>query len=112
MKQYVLGWISVLNTIKHIDMKDYFAEFLDGVFKMLGDNNKDIQRSAENILGEFLHQIITDNNNNKPLKDSKKKDYSVIFKIVVEYCNAKGTKIQNNTEFSCRSCLCSSCRLV
>ena len=78
-----MGWISVLNTVKHINMKDYFSEFLDGVFIMLGDNNKDIQRSADNTLGEFLSQIISFQNN-------KLINYSVIFKIIVPYCSSKG----------------------
>ena len=52
-----IGWITVLNNIPDIAMLDYLPEFLDGLFNMLSDGNREIRQAADNALGDFLKQI-------------------------------------------------------
>ena len=57
IRQLIVGWIVVLNAVPDINMLDYLPEFLDGLFNMLSDNNREIQLSANNALSDFLREI-------------------------------------------------------
>jgi vacuole morphology and inheritance protein 14 len=57
IRQLVVGWILVLNAVPDIRMLDYLPEFLDGLFQMLSDVNKEIQQAADNALQDFLREI-------------------------------------------------------
>tara|TARA_R110002050_G_scaffold261848_1_gene402061 strand:- start:161 stop:532 length:372 start_codon:yes stop_codon:yes gene_type:complete len=35
VRQFLLGWISVLNSVPNIDLVNYLPHFLDGLFNML-----------------------------------------------------------------------------
>ena len=47
----------MLNAVPDIRMLDYLPEFLDGLFQMLSDVNKEIQQAADNALQDFLREI-------------------------------------------------------
>lgn len=57
IRQLLIGWITVLNAVPDIDMLDYLPEFLDGLFCMLSDSNKEIKQNADNLLNDFLNEI-------------------------------------------------------
>ncbi|ELR18739.1 uncharacterized protein ACA1_040440 [Acanthamoeba castellanii str. Neff] len=40
-----------------LELLEYLPEFLDGLFKMLSDNEQDIRTQADNVLAEFLKEI-------------------------------------------------------
>lgn len=57
IRQLLVSWIAVLDTVPDIAMLDYLPEFLEGLFNMLSDPNKEIRQSADNTLQEFLNEI-------------------------------------------------------
>ncbi|KAL6058534.1 PtdIns(3,5)P(2) sythesis regulation factor [Balamuthia mandrillaris] len=59
VRQFLLSWITVLDSVPDIEMLDYLPDFLEGLFKMLSDPSQDIRREADNVLGEFLKEIQT-----------------------------------------------------
>lgn len=57
IRQLLVGWISVLDSVPSIDMLDYAPEFLGGLFDMLADANKDIRQQAYAALNELRREI-------------------------------------------------------
>lgn len=57
IRQLLVGWITVLDSVPDIDMLEYLPEFLGGLFDMLSDKNKDIKQLAFRALGELLGEI-------------------------------------------------------
>jgi vacuole morphology and inheritance protein 14 len=47
----------VLDSVPDIDLLQYLPRFVDGIFNMLKDSNKDIKQEAETCLAEFLREI-------------------------------------------------------
>ncbi|XP_034047007.1 protein VAC14 homolog [Thalassophryne amazonica] len=56
-RQFIISWILVLESVPDINLLDYLPEFLDGLFQILGDNSKEIRRTCDVVLGEFLKEI-------------------------------------------------------
>lgn len=54
---FIISWIHVLECVPDIHLLDYLPEILDGLFQILGDNSKEIRRTCEVVLGEFLKEI-------------------------------------------------------
>jgi vacuole morphology and inheritance protein 14 len=57
IRQLLVGWITVLNAVPGINLVDYVPDFLDGLFNMLSDGNREIRQAAENVLADFLKEI-------------------------------------------------------
>lgn len=57
VRQLVVGWITVLDSVPDIDMLEYLPEFLEGLLNMLADNLKDIKQQVSTALDEFLREI-------------------------------------------------------
>lgn len=57
IRQLLVSWVSVLNQVPDINMLDYLPDFMDGLFNMLGDGNKEIKQSADKALSDFLKEI-------------------------------------------------------
>jgi vacuole morphology and inheritance protein 14 len=57
VRSFLIGWITVLDSVPDIELLEYLPEFLDGLFKMLSDNELDIRTQADNLLAEFLKEI-------------------------------------------------------
>ena len=47
----------VLDSVPDIDLLQFLPKFVDGIFNMLKDTNKDIRQEAESCLAEFLREI-------------------------------------------------------
>ncbi|XP_063053232.1 protein VAC14 homolog [Engraulis encrasicolus] len=56
-RQFIISWILVLESVPDINLIDYLPEILDGLFQILGDSSKEIRRTCEVVLGEFLKEI-------------------------------------------------------
>lgn len=56
-KQFVVSWITVLDSVPDINMVCFLPEILDGLFQILGDPNQEIKKMCEAALGEFLKSI-------------------------------------------------------
>ncbi|XP_055551770.1 protein VAC14 homolog [Wyeomyia smithii] len=59
-RQFIISWISVLNSVPEINMVVYLPEILLGLFQMLEDNMLEIQRMCETLLAQFLKTIQAD----------------------------------------------------
>lgn len=47
----------MLDAVPDINMLDYLPDFLEGLFNMLSDGNREIKAAADNALLEFLREI-------------------------------------------------------
>lgn len=59
-RQFVISWISVLNTEPGLDLIVYLPEILDGLFRILDDPNLEVKKMCETTIGEFLRGIKSD----------------------------------------------------
>lgn len=79
IRQLLVGWITVLDSVPDIDMLDWLPEFLDGLFNMLSDGNREIRQAADSALAEFLREI----------KQTDDVDFGRMVDILVGQCNSK-----------------------
>ncbi|EFA83986.1 hypothetical protein PPL_03059 [Heterostelium album PN500] len=77
-RQFIVGWIIVLDSVPNIDMLLHLPKFLDGLFKMLRDQNKEIRVDADKSLSEFLRELQT----------AEDVDYENMVKIIVPHCGS------------------------
>eukprot|EP00005_Dracoamoeba_jomungandri_P010628 CAMPEP_0174267894 /NCGR_PEP_ID=MMETSP0439-20130205/35262_1 /TAXON_ID=0 /ORGANISM="Stereomyxa ramosa, Strain Chinc5" /LENGTH=723 /DNA_ID=CAMNT_0015355669 /DNA_START=67 /DNA_END=2238 /DNA_ORIENTATION=+ len=57
VRQFLISWVTVLDSVPDIELLDFLPEFLDGLFRMLSDQTAEIRREANNVLSEFLSEI-------------------------------------------------------
>jgi len=57
IRQLLVGWIIVLDTVPDTHLIDYLPEFLEGLMNMLSDSNKEIKHAADSCLNEFLRAL-------------------------------------------------------
>ncbi|XP_051149030.1 protein VAC14 homolog [Andrographis paniculata] len=74
VRQFLVGWITVLDSVPDIDMLGFLPDFLDGLFNMLSDSNHEIRQQADSALSEFLQEI----------KNSPSVDYGRMAEILVQ----------------------------
>ncbi|XP_068192438.1 protein VAC14 homolog [Antennarius striatus] len=87
-RQFIISWIHVLESVPDINLLDYLPEILDGLFQILGDNSKEIRRTCEVVLAEFLKEI-------KKTPSSVK--FAEMANILVIHCQvADETKLTND----------------
>jgi len=79
IRQLLIGWLTLLDSVPDISMLDYLPDFLDGLFNMLGDNNREIRQAADSALSEFL----------KELASSTVVEFGPIVSILVLQCQSK-----------------------
>ncbi|KHN26179.1 Protein VAC14 like [Glycine soja] len=72
--QFLVGWITVLDSVPDIDMLGFLPDFLDGLFNMLSDSSHEIRQQADSALSEFLQEI----------KNSPSVDYGRMAEILVQ----------------------------
>ncbi|KAH7652853.1 Vacuole morphology and inheritance protein 14 [Dioscorea alata] len=73
VRQFLVGWITVLDSVPEIDMLGFLPDFLDGLFNMLSDSSHEIRQQADTALSEFLQEI----------KNSPNVDYGRMAEILV-----------------------------
>ena len=79
IRQLLIGWITILDSVPDIDMIDYLPEFLDGLFNMLSDSNREIRQAADSALSEFLREV----------RESAVVEFGPIISILVTQCHSK-----------------------
>lgn len=57
IRQLLVGWITVLDSVPDICMIDYLPNFLDGLFNMLSDSNREIRQAADSALSDFVKEV-------------------------------------------------------
>jgi vacuole morphology and inheritance protein 14 len=60
-------------------MIDYLPDFLDGLFNMLSDSNREIRQAADSALSDFLREV----------RLSKVLEFGPMVSILVSQCNSK-----------------------
>ena len=53
----IAQWIQHLDSVPDIEMLDFLPEFLEGLFNMLPDENREIRTCADSLLAEFMAEI-------------------------------------------------------
>lgn len=79
IRQLLVGWITVLDSVPDINMIDWLPDFLDGLFNMLSDSNREIRQAADSALTDFLREV----------KESSVVEYGPMVAILVTQCNSK-----------------------
>lgn len=79
IRQLIVGWVTLLDSVPDISMLDYLPDFLDGLFNMLSDSNREIRQAADSALSEFL----------KELTSSTVMEFGPIVSILVLQCQSK-----------------------
>ncbi|XP_078429485.1 ARM repeat superfamily protein [Wolffia australiana] len=74
VRQFLVGWITVLDSAPDIDMLGFLPDLLDGLFNMLSDSGREIRQQADSALSEFLQEI----------KNSPNVDYGSMAEILVQ----------------------------
>ncbi|BBN11519.1 vacuole morphology and inheritance protein 14 [Marchantia polymorpha subsp. ruderalis] len=74
VRQFLVGWITVLDSVPEIDMLGFLPDFLDGLFNMLSDPSHEIRQQADQALHEFLQEI----------KNAPSVDYGRMAEILVQ----------------------------
>ena len=57
-RQFLVSWISLLDSVPDSQMVQHLPEFLDPLFNILDDPCPEISTLCDNLLGEFLSHII------------------------------------------------------
>lgn len=56
-RQFLISWMTVLDSVPEIDMLMHLPDLLDGLMNMLSDPNKEIRVSASKAMMEFLVEV-------------------------------------------------------
>uniref|UniRef100_A0A7S3Q0X9 Vacuolar protein 14 C-terminal Fig4-binding domain-containing protein n=1 Tax=Chaetoceros debilis TaxID=122233 RepID=A0A7S3Q0X9_9STRA len=79
IRQLLVGWLTVLDSIPDVSMTDYLPYFLDGLFNMLSDSNLEIRQAADSALSEFLREV----------RESAVVEFDNMISILVFQCHSK-----------------------
>ena len=79
IRQLLVGWITVLDSIPDVSMIDYLPDFLDGLLNMLSDSNREIRQAADSALSDFLREVSV----------STVVEFGPIVSILVNQCHSK-----------------------
>ncbi|XP_074645513.1 protein VAC14 homolog [Tubulanus polymorphus] len=80
-RQFIVSWVAVLDAVPNMNMVVFLPEILDGLFYILGDQNIEIRRMCEALLGEFLQGI---------RRNPQNVDYSAMVNILIAHCQSGG----------------------
>ncbi|POR36882.1 Protein VAC14 [Tolypocladium paradoxum] len=56
-RQFLVGWITLLDSIPDLELVTYLPDFLGGLLKFLGDQNSDVRTATQTCLDKFLNEI-------------------------------------------------------
>ena len=56
-RNYLVSWITVLDSLPDLELVSYLPSFLDGLLKYLSDPNTDVRVATANVLADFLREI-------------------------------------------------------
>ncbi|KAF5022782.1 hypothetical protein F66182_5197 [Fusarium sp. NRRL 66182] len=56
-RQFLVGWITLLDSIPDLELVTYLPDFLGGVLKFLSDQNSDVRVATQTCLDKFLNEI-------------------------------------------------------
>jgi hypothetical protein len=56
-RTFLVSWLTLLDTIPDLELVYYLPAFLGGLFKFLGDPNRDVYVATQGLLERFLNEI-------------------------------------------------------
>ena len=56
-RQFLVSWITLLDSVPDLELITYLPSFLGGLFKFLNDSNQDVLTSTQHILERLLQEI-------------------------------------------------------
>ena len=56
-RTFLVSWLTLLDTIPDLELVYYLPAFLGGLFKFLGDPNRDVSVATQGLLERFLNEI-------------------------------------------------------
>ena len=56
-RQFLVGWITLLDSIPNLELVTHLPDFLGGLLKFLGDQNIDVRTATQTCLDKFLNEI-------------------------------------------------------
>lgn len=71
-RTFLVGWITLLDSIPDLELVTYLPEFLGGLFKFLSDPNKDVHVATYGALERFLSEIKRISRIKKGLQESRR----------------------------------------
>lgn len=71
-RTFLVGWITLLDSIPDLELVTYLPEFLGGLLKFLSGNNADVHAATQACLDKFLNEIKRISRVKKGIAESKK----------------------------------------
>jgi vacuole morphology and inheritance protein 14 len=71
-RTFLVGWITLLDSIPDLELVTFLPEFLGGLFKFLGDPNRDVHVATRGTLERFLNEIKRISRIKKGIAESRK----------------------------------------
>ena len=71
-RTFLVSWLTLLDTIPDLELVYYLPAFLGGLFKFLGDPNRDVYVATQGLLERFLNEIKKIAKIKKDLEESRK----------------------------------------
>ncbi len=71
-RTFLVGWITLLDSIPDLELVTYLPEFLGGLFKFLSDPNRDVHVATYGALERFLSEIKRISRIKKGIAESRK----------------------------------------
>jgi vacuole morphology and inheritance protein 14 len=71
-RQFLVGWITLLDSIPDLELVTYLPDFLGELLKFLGDQNADVRTATQSCLDRFLNEIKRISRVKKGIVESKK----------------------------------------
>jgi vacuole morphology and inheritance protein 14 len=71
-RTFLVGWITLLDSIPDLELVSYLPEFLGGLIKFLSDPNRDVHVATQGALERFLSEIKRISRIKKGIEESRK----------------------------------------
>ena len=71
-RQFLVGWITLLDSIPDLELVAYLPDFLGGLLKFLSDQNRDVHVATRNCLDKFLNEIKRISHVRKGISESRR----------------------------------------
>lgn len=75
-RNFLVSWLTLLDTIPDLELVSYLPEFLEGLIKFLGGPNKDVNVATQGLLDRFLTEIKRITRLKKGIEESRKSQRS------------------------------------
>lgn len=95
VRQFLIGWVRVLDSVPNLDMLQYLPNILDGLLQMLGDRHPEIAREVGATLSGFLGEI-------KARASTPLVEFGTLTSILVKHCG-EDSPLQQQTSPSSSS---------